>query len=39
MKKIWKVLGVAALAVGFTPYRVEKTRKPARRRSRPFSGR
>ena len=24
MKKIWKVLGVAALAVGFTPYRVEK---------------
>lgn len=24
MKKIWKVLGVAALAVGFTPYHVEK---------------
>lgn len=24
MKKIWKVLGVAALAIGLTPYRVEK---------------
>ena len=24
MKNFWKVLGVAALAVGLTPYKVEK---------------
>lgn len=27
MKKLWKVLGIAALAVGLTPYKVEKDEK------------
>jgi len=34
MKKFWKFLGVAALAVGFTPYHVEKDEETGERKVR-----